>query len=274
MRNVLVDIAVALLILIAGGSILNAIVGVDEGETAPGWVGILPLVLAMIWLFWRTSRRRRQAQERTEAREAEDAVAVESFPDDGYRDDVDDDRRFNLSIDVGDPDDSAGDVQPSSGALDDSAWRGRLESAVRNLGRDAFEQFTLRIVAALELTDVSVERIAFDGAVECLARERDGDASVYVICRRSFGSLGANQVRDLRQLMEGKADEGLFISNADFSSAAVREAEGGDAPIELVDGSELLDLMLEQRIGLTFDASGSVTGVDHDWFRGLDDGRY
>lgn len=274
MRNVLVDIAVALLILIAGGSILNAIVGVDEGETAPGWVGILPLALAMIWLFWRTSRRRRQAQERTETREAEDAVAVESIPDDGYRDDVDDERRFNLSIDVGDPDDSVGDVEPSSGALDDSVWRGRLESAVRNLGRDAFEQFTLRMVEALELTDVSVERIAFDGAVECLGREVDGDASVYVICRRSFGSLGANQVRDLRQLMEGKADEGLFISNADFSSAAVREAESGDAPIELVDGSELLDLMLEQRIGLTFDASGSVTGVDHDWFRGLDDGRY
>ena len=272
MRNVLVDIAVALLILIAGGSILNAIAGVEEGETAQVWVSLLPLVLAMIWLFWRTSQRRRQTQERTETREAEDAVAVETIPDD--RDGDDDDRRFNLSIDIGDPDDPAGDVQPSSGALDDSVWRGRLESAVRNLGRDAFEQFTLRMVEALELTDVSVERIAFDGAVACRARERDGGTSVYVICRRSFGSLGANQVRDLRQLMEGKADEGLFISNADFSSSAVREAEGGDAPIELVDGSELLDLMLEQRIGLTFDASGSVTGVDHDWFRGLDDGRY
>lgn len=272
MRNVLVDIAVALLILMAGGAILNAIVGVEEGETAPGWVGILPLVLAMVWLFWRTSQRRKQAQQRTETREAEDSVALESIADDG--DDHDDDRRFNLSIDIGDPDDSVDDVVPSSAALDDAVWRGRMESAVRNLGRDAFEQFTLRIVEALELTDVSVERIAFDGAVECLAREADSGMSIYVICRRSFGSLGANQIRDLRQLMEGKADEGLFISNGDFSSSAVREAEGGDTPIELVNGSELLDLMLEQRIGLTFDASGSVTGVDHDWFRGLDDGRY
>ena len=64
MGGILVDVVVALLILMISGAIFNQIAGVEEGETAPAWVGILPLVLAMIWLLWRTSQRRRARRAR------------------------------------------------------------------------------------------------------------------------------------------------------------------------------------------------------------------
>ena len=60
LRAVLLDVLVALIILIAGGAIFARIAGVAEGEAAPGWVSIAPLVLAMIYLGWRTLRRGRQ----------------------------------------------------------------------------------------------------------------------------------------------------------------------------------------------------------------------
>ncbi|MDE2966714.1 MAG: restriction endonuclease [Chloroflexota bacterium] len=245
MRSVLVDVLVALLILIFGGIIFARIAGVQEGETAPDWAQFAPLVLAMIYLGWRTLRRGRQR------REAE-AEMAEAGPEGGaWRDGPDGDR-------AADP------------PMDDYEWRSRLESSIRNLGRDAFEQFSIRILGALAVVDVRVERIAFDGAVECLGVHDDEErGSVYAIFRRSFGSLGANQIRDLRASMEGKAAEGLFISNGEFSSSAIDEADGGEPPIELVDGDELLDLMHTNRFGLIFDELGRVTGVDDDWFRGL-----
>ena len=249
MRAVLLDVLVALIILIAGGAVFARIAGVEEGEAAPTWVSIAPLVLAMLYLGWRTLRRGRQ---RRQAEAEMGDLAQERDRDRDHDRWGDADRLEDLP-------------------MDDYQWRSRLESSIRNLGRDAFEQFTLRILEASAIVDAKVARIAFDGAVECTGVRDDADrASVYAICRRSFGSLGANQVRDLRALMEGQADEGLFISNGEFSSSAIDEADGGDQPIELVDGEDLLDLMHTNRIGLLFDEIGRVTAIDDAWFRSLE----
>lgn len=240
--SVLVDVLVALLIMIFGQIVFARIAGVPEGDTPPDWAQFAPLVLAMIYLGWRTLRRSRQRRE-AEARMEESAPEREGW---------DESERLD------------------SPPMDDYEWRSRLESSIRNLGRDAFGQFTIRILGALAVIDVKVERIAFDGAVECFGVHDDEErASVYAIFRRSFGALGANQIRDLRASMEGRAAEGLFVSNGEFSSSAIDEADSGEEPIELVDGDELLDLMYTNRLGLIFDELGRVTGVDDEWFRGL-----
>ncbi len=246
MRGVLLDVLVALIILMLGGEILARIAGVEEGESAPAWVQFAPLVVAMLFLGWRTMRRGKQRRE-AEAQQAEQGEPARERPGWGEVDRVDD--------------------LP----MDDYQWRSRLEASIRNLGRDAFEKFTIRILEALAIADVKVVRIAFDGAVECQGVRDDAErASIYAICRRSFGSLGANQVRDLHALMEGQASEGLFITNGEFSSSAIDEADGGDQPIELVDGEDLLDLMYTNRLGLVFDEIGRVTAIDEAWFRSLE----
>jgi hypothetical protein len=247
MRAVLLDVLVALIILIAGGEIFARIAGVQEGESAPAWVSIAPLVLAMIYLGWRTLRRGRQRRE-AEAEMAEAPREREEWPE------------------------LEGASEPP---MDEYAWRSQLESSIRNLGRDAFEQFSIRILNALAVVDVEVVKIAFDGAVECLAVRDDEDrASVYAIFRRSFGSLGANQIRDLRALMEDRASEGLFITNGEFSSSAIDEAVDGAETIDLVDGEDLIDLMHTNRLGLTFDEVGRVTAIDEAWFRDLARGEH
>ena len=255
LRAVLLDVLVALIILIAGGAIFARIAGVEEGETAPGWVSIAPLVLAMIYLGWRTLRRGRQRREAEAEQTEQDTQGGAPRERAGW-----------------------GEVERvEDPPMDDYQWRSRLESSIRNLGRDAFEQFTLRILDALGIVEVKVVRVAFDGAVECTGVHDDEErVSVYAVCRRSFGSLGANQVRDLRALMareEHTASEGLFITNGEFSSSAIDEADEGDAPVDLVDGDELLDLMHTNRLGLIFDEIGRVTAVDEDWFRDLEGDR-
>ena len=241
MRGVLLDVLVALIILMAGGAIFARLAGVEEGESAPAWVQFAPLVLAMLFLGWRTVRRNRLRRE-AEAQAAEDPLT--------------DRRELERVEDL---------------PMDDYQWRSRLESSIRNLGRDAFEQFTRRMLHAMEIVDLEVVRVAFDGAIECVGVQDDEErASVYVICRRSFGSLGANQVREMKTLMDGKATEGLFITNGEFSSSAIDEADEGDEPIELVDGDDLLDLMHTHRLGLIFDELGRVTAIDDEWFQDLE----
>ncbi len=242
MRGVLLDVLVAFIILMVGGAVFSSIAGVGENEEAPGWVQIAPMFLAIGYIGWRTLARSRQ-------RRAEEA--------DGSAADAPERRQAIERI----------DAPP----LDDYQWRSRLESLIRNLGSAGFEQFTLRILDALAMVNVQVVRVAADGGVECLGEHDDAERErVYAICRRSFGTLGANQVRGLRELMGEHQAEGLFITNGEFSASAIDEAERGDELIELVDGDELLDLMHTHRLGLIFDESGRVTGVDDQWFAGLD----
>lgn len=244
MRPVLLDVLVSLIILIAGGAIFTRLAGVEEGESAPAWVQFGPLVLAMLYLGWRTLRRNRQARDA--------ASEVGEAPDAPFEN-----RRELERIE--------------STPMDEYQWRSRVESLIRNLGRGGFEQFTIVILRSIGMIDVSVVRNAFDGAVECVGVHDDEErANVYAICRRSFGALGANQIRDLRASMEGKASEGLLISNGEFSSSAIDEAESGDESIDLVDGDELLDLMHTNRLGLVFDEIGRVTAIDEEWFRDLE----
>jgi len=245
MRSVLVDVLVALLILMIGGAIFARIAGVEEGETAPAWVQFAPLVLAMIYLGWRTMRRGRQRRE-AEQRAAEDEEAM--------------DGRVEFEGEV-----------TEAPVMSEFEWRSRVDSMIRNLGSDAFQRFTLEFLSAIGLSDIEVKRTAFDGAVECAATSGDTDGvGVYVIFRRSFGSLGANQIRDLHERMDEEDYEGLYITNGDFSASARTEAESSEGGTRLIDGDELIDLMQRQGLGLILDELGRVSAVDEAWFRALE----
>ena len=114
-------------------------------------------------------------------------------------------------------------------------------------------------------------RVAFDGAVECVGTSADtAGVGVYVIFRRSFGSLGANQIRELHERMDADDFEGLYITNGDYSASARNEAESSEGATRLIDGDELIDLMRRQGLGLVLDDLGRVTAVDEAWFRSLE----
>ena len=247
-RSVLVDVLVALLILMIGGAIFARIAGVEEGETAPAWVTFAPLLLAIVYLGWRTMRRGRQRREaERQASEAEEAMGG----------------RVELEAEEV-------EVLPMS----EFEWRSRVDSAIRNLGADAFQRFTLEFLSAIGLSDVQVQRTSFDGAVECVATSDDSEGAdgvgVYVIFRRSFGSLGANQIRELHERMDEEDYEGLYVTNGDFSASARNEAESSEGGARLIDGDELIDLMQRQGLGLMLDEQGRVTAVDEAWFRSLE----
>lgn len=240
-RSVLVDVLVSLLILMIGGAIFARIAGVEEGEAAPAWVQFAPLVLAMLYLGWRTLRRSRQRQE-------EERRAADQPPE--------------MSLDA-----EVSEVAPMS----EFEWRSRIDSAVRNLGSDAFQRFVLEFLSAIGLSDIQVERTSFDGAVECVGTSNDaGGVGVYVIFRRSFGTLGANQIRELRERMDQDEYEGLYVTNGDFTASARTEATQSDDPVRLIGGDELIDLMRAHGLGVELDYMDRVIAVDEDWFRGLE----
>ena len=66
-------------------------------------------------------------------------------------------------------------------------------------------------------------------------------------CKRYQGSVSANQVRDFRGAMVGRADKGLLVTTGNFTKDAMREAirDGAPPAIDLVDGDQLIDKLKE-----------------------------
>ena len=69
--------------------------------------------------------------------------------------------------------------------------------------------------------------------------------------------------------MVGRSDKGLIITTGSFTSEARKEATRDGAPaIDLIDGSELCDLMFNLKLGVEVKIVETVT-VNKVWFENL-----
>ena len=139
-------------------------------------------------------------------------------------------------------------------SLGDPSWQGQLLELMAEIPPDAFERLCGRILRKAGFTNVEVLGRPADGGIDGVGVYRLSLVSfrVYFQCKRYASAVRASAVRDFRGAMAGRGDQGLLITTSHFTRDAEREAEReGAAPIELVDGQRLCQLMLEHRIGLT-----------------------
>ena len=74
---------------------------------------------------------------------------------------------------------------------------------------------------------------------------------IYFQCKRYAGSVGPNVVRDFCGAMTGRGEKGLIITTGAFTPAARAEAtRDGAPPVDLVDGDEFCDLIVDHRLGV------------------------
>ena len=117
-----------------------------------------------------------------------------------------------------------------------------------------FEKFVLKFLKAM---NYGVEQRhlgqtgdhGVDGVVE---QDRLGLDPVYIQAKQQqiSNTIGESVVRDFIGALDGKkANKGLLITTASFSPAAKRTAEASTKHITLIDGKELIDLMIQYNIG-------------------------
>lgn len=153
-----------------------------------------------------------------------------------------------------------------------ASWREGLLDVLLNLHPSAFERLVQRLLRESGFIQVEVTGQTGDGGVDGKGIMRlSGMLSFHVIfqCKRYRGSVSANQVRDFRGAMVGRADKGLLITTGNFTKDAIREATRDGAPaIDLIDGDLLIDRLRELELGITTKQVTHVF-VDEDWFTSI-----
>lgn len=136
---------------------------------------------------------------------------------------------------------------------------------------DAFERLSQRLLREAGFTKVEVRGKTGDGGIDGLGVLRVNLVSfqVYFQCKRWKGGVGAEEIRDFRGALQGRADKGLFITTGRYTAAATEEAtRDGAIAIDLIDGDRLCDLLKDNHLGVATEMVERVR-IDGAWFEGV-----
>jgi len=157
-------------------------------------------------------------------------------------------------------------------APDIQAWQDIMLEELLRIKPSAFEGLCQRLLREAGFVQVEVIGRTGDGGIDGRGIIKiNGMLSFHVIfqCKRYRGSVSAQQIRDFRGAMVGRADKGLFITTGTFTRDARHEASrDGAPPIDLIEGNELVEKMKELGMGVKVKTEEAIE-VDEEWFKGF-----
>lgn len=146
--------------------------------------------------------------------------------------------------------------------------RARLKKLLETMDPYRFEHLIRQLLLTMGYENVEVTKQSGDGGIDVLADLRFGVTSFReaIQVKRVKGNLPPSVVNELRgSLPAGQALKGTIFTVDNFSKKA-REAAQSAPPITLVDGGELIDLLVKHNIGVTVTRVELVTDIDDDTF--------
>ena len=142
-----------------------------------------------------------------------------------------------------------------------------LVELLKSLSPVGFERLCQRLLRASGFTKVVVKGRSGDGGIDGEGiLEINPLVSFKVIfqAKRYKDAVSSSKIRDFRGALQGRADKGIFITTGRFTQEAKREAiREGASPIELVDGTKLVQLFEQKQLGLK---PKTVYALDHSFF--------
>jgi hypothetical protein len=150
------------------------------------------------------------------------------------------------------------------------ATRAHLAQLLQNMRPERFESLIgeLLINMGFDENSVIVTKRTADGGIDVLGTYRAAgltDVNAAVQVKRWKGNVRAPTVTQLRGSLQVH-QHGMIITSGGFSAGARKEASApGKTHIGLIDGEELLDLLVKHRVGVV-ERTLTVIGVDEEFW--------
>ena len=148
-------------------------------------------------------------------------------------------------------------------------WKEGLLDVIKSLSPQEFEKLCQRILRESGFIQVEITGRSGDGGIDGIGMIKlAGFLSFRIIfqCKRYQGNVTSQQIREFKGTMVGRADKGLFLTTGRFTRDAKEEAvRDGSTPIDLVNGTELVEKMKELGLGVNIKTE-EVVEINKEWF--------
>lgn len=133
-------------------------------------------------------------------------------------------------------------------------FRQRVLESLKSLDPRTFEIFSKRLLEAYGFHDVNVTKKGKDGGIDGYGKLKIGlaDLKVSFQCKRwNKTSVGRKEIDQFRGAVQGKCEQAIFFTTSTFTRDAEKASfQVGAVPVILIDGSLIVDLMVEKRFGV------------------------
>ena len=143
-----------------------------------------------------------------------------------------------------------------------------LQKRLLEMDPRQFENLVKLLLDEMELEETSVTTYSGDGGIDVrgvLNAENLSRIDVAVQAKRWKGNVGPKVVRELRGSLKVH-EHGIVITPSDFTKSAISEAdEPGKVHISLINGEQLVSLLLERNVGVA-NVEHTVQVLDEDFW--------
>ena len=133
-------------------------------------------------------------------------------------------------------------------------WKEELAKVIQTMNPYGFERLTQKVLRECGFSQVKVTKKSGDGGIDGVGQLKINDIVSFNVafqCKRYSGVVGSPCIRDFRGALSAGIEKGLFITTGTFSTSAYEEAcSPGKKQIDLIDGKELVDILINHRIGV------------------------
>jgi len=132
-------------------------------------------------------------------------------------------------------------------------FRERILNQLKMLDPTTFEVFSRNLLEAYGFKDVQVTNTGPDGGIDGFGNLKVGLATIQVAfqCKRWKKKVGRPEIDRFRGAIQGKCEQGMFFTTSVFTDSAQKVSiQRGAVPVILIDGTLIIDLMLEKKFGV------------------------
>jgi len=159
----------------------------------------------------------------------------------------------NGKMEVLSPDDDEDTTAPDEKTyINQDDVQEQLVQLLRSLTPTGFEELCARLLRHIGFENVKVTGQRGDQGIDgegYLMINRFVRMKAMFQCKRYEGSVGPDKIREFVGAFSKKAERGIFLTTGTFTKAA-REIAEADNTIELVDIDRLLELLIEEGLGV------------------------
>lgn len=148
-----------------------------------------------------------------------------------------------------------------------------LLSLVSNNSPEFFEQLVVRLLVKMgyggSIKDAgqAIGRSGDEGIDGIIKEDKLGLDVIYIQAKRWQGSVGRPEIQKFVGALHGqRAKKGVFITTGSFTKDAQLYVAMIDPKVVLIDGSRLVDLMIDNNMGVSIADTYEIKKIDSDFF--------
>ena len=164
--------------------------------------------------------------------------------------------------------DSPEDLIDSGVTKIESQLKNELLDRLKTIDPHYFEKVILRLLYAMGYGDFVETSKSNDGGIDgVINQDHLGIDKIYIQAKRfSDNPVREKDIRNFIGAMSGDTTRGVFVTTSEFDNSAVQKVQEAHHTIIMIDGVQLVDLMVRHSVGVQVKNTYDVKEVDEDFF--------